>query len=100
MNKANKLIVQGTLIASTAGLIASGGGVVKLNSKASLMTMRSYDKLKTKMIQKYESKGVFTVQEWQLFSSILNHEAKNEKFRNMKGVKGKDLMQTLIKKSE
>lgn len=92
------IIAKGAIITLTASLIASGGGGVKLNKNTAWMTMNSYNKLKAEMIQKYEGGGKFTWQELEVFTDILNHEAKKGEFKNLTNITEKNLLPTLVNK--
>ena len=91
-----QVIVGGITIAAIGGFIGTGGGIVSLDGQ--IMTKGQYEDLRTTLTNKYLLKQDFTINEYFIFTKVLDKEAKENKFKDIKNITETTLLPKMVDK--
>lgn len=80
-----------------AGSISAGGGVLVGDTMVKRAEVEMlYEQVKSELFVRYLKGEEFEWSEFQLFTDILDREAKMDRFKNIQGLKSKNLIKRLI----
>jgi len=95
-NQVKNSIAIGTTGAILTASAISGVAISDLRVKE-LERMALYEQVKSELSVKYLQDVPFTINEFRMFTQILNEEGRKGKFKNISIVRGEPLTKTLIK---
>jgi len=98
VNNMKKIIII-VIIIFAVSLIAGNilsAAEIKIENKT--LTLTQYSILKNGLIDKYKTKGFFTVNEWQTYMIVLKQEAKDGKLKNLPNITKQNLISKINEK--